>query len=147
MTFSIKMRRWPDLTDEFVQFQHGVLARADDEEDDIPNLKPMKLLNPDEPSDDMSHPFFYQDALLGDFYWNLTTLAELAAEVPLQRTLVIMLPTAQGHCLTHWPTTHANPNGDQWSWDGNEDEPTLTPVLHLTGGWHGWVQGGTLVAD
>lgn len=29
-----------------------------------------------------------------------------------------------------------------WTWDGNEDKPTLHPSLDLPGVWHGWLQAG-----
>lgn len=39
------------------------------------------------------------------------------------------------------------PNGAGWSWDGNEERPTLSPSVNCVGGcgWHGWVRDGHLV--
>jgi len=33
-----------------------------------------------------------------------------------------------------------------WTWDGNEDKPTLTPSILAPGQWHGWLRGGRLVS-
>lgn len=33
-----------------------------------------------------------------------------------------------------------------WAWDGNEDKPTLTPSIHCTGIWHGYLTNGRLVS-
>lgn len=29
-----------------------------------------------------------------------------------------------------------------WQWDGNLDEPTLSPSVHHVGHWHGWLRKG-----
>lgn len=34
----------------------------------------------------------------------------------------------------------------EWSWDGNEDKPTLSPSLHDPGIWHGHLVAGRLVS-
>lgn len=32
-----------------------------------------------------------------------------------------------------------------WTWDGNEDKPTLSPSIHTLGCWHGFVRAGEMV--
>lgn len=45
------------------------------------------------------------------------------------------------------PTELQNVNaGHSWGWDGNEDHPTLTPSVRITGCWHGWVKKGRMVS-
>jgi hypothetical protein len=36
--------------------------------------------------------------------------------------------------------------GHSWTWDGNEDRPTLRPSLLRRGGWHGYVTAGRMQA-
>ena len=65
-----------------------------------------------------------------------------------KRSLIVALPNQRwerGYFPSAWPVDQPNSTGDQWSWDGNEDEPTLSPSLHAVGEWHGWVQNGMLV--
>lgn len=31
-----------------------------------------------------------------------------------------------------------------WTWDGNEQSPTLSPSLHWVGHWHGYLTNGEL---
>lgn len=32
--------------------------------------------------------------------------------------------------------------GPTWNWDGDLDRPTLSPSIHHTGHWHGWLRQG-----
>ena len=76
---------------------------------------------------------------VGDFYWDLRGG---------KRTIVIALPYAQENIpfvATRWTIDHKNHCDAQWSWDGNEDAPTLNPSLHWVGAWHGWCRDGMLV--
>ena len=76
----------------------------------------------------------------GDFFWNLS-MGE-------HRSLVVKLPApedGQRDGVREWPITWALSNGAQWTWDGNEDKPTLTPSLGAPNLWHGWVSNGQLV--
>lgn len=34
----------------------------------------------------------------------------------------------------------------EWSWDGNEDQPTLKPSINWEGHWHGYLTAGRLVS-
>ena len=75
---------------------------------------------------------------VGDFYWDLRHG---------RRQLVVALPTSPADLkgtAVAWSIDFKNHCDAQWSWDGNEDVPTLTPSLHWEGVWHGWVQGGYL---
>jgi hypothetical protein len=76
----------------------------------------------------------------GDFKWRTTDAGE--------RILVIAIPTPSartGWFACDWTIDHKNHCGAQWSWDGNETAPTLTPSLHWVGVWHGWCRAGQLV--
>ena len=83
----------------------------------------------------------------GDFYWIIDASGA--------RTLALAIPVATPNPArpwmdsdwdySQWTIDHPNHCGAQWSWDGNESKPTLSPSLHAVGEWHGWVQGGTLV--
>jgi hypothetical protein len=33
-----------------------------------------------------------------------------------------------------------------WEWDGNIENPTLTPSIHHIGCWHGWLTDGQFVS-
>lgn len=35
--------------------------------------------------------------------------------------------------------------GATWEWDGNAEQPTLTPSVHHVGCWHGWLTAGQWV--
>ena len=37
------------------------------------------------------------------------------------------------------PSEPAHPS---WGWDGNREEPTLTPSVHHVGHWHGFLNKG-----
>ena len=37
-----------------------------------------------------------------------------------------------------------NNNPRVWTWNGNEDKPSLTPSLHWPGHWHGYLTDGVL---
>ena len=72
---------------------------------------------------------------IGDFYWDLQHK---------RRCLVVALPTKHGMLCCSWSIDHKNHSNAQWSWDGDEDAPTLSPSLHAVGLWHGWVKKGHL---
>jgi len=85
------------------------------------------------------------DIAIGDFYWTVAACG---------RTLWVMIPCpglqggtpgALRPIICPWSIGYRNDSGAQWSWDGNEDKPTLTPSLHAVGLWHGWVRNGELV--
>jgi len=44
--------------------------------------------------------------------------------------------------ITRGPS--ANPR--IWGWDGDEELPTLTPSIHATGEWHGYLTDGKLIS-
>lgn len=72
---------------------------------------------------------------VGDFFWWIQDG---------RRTLVLAIPTTRGWCASHWSIDYANDCGAKWSWDGNEDAPTLSPSLHARGIWHGKIRAGVL---
>ena len=73
---------------------------------------------------------------VGEFYWDLQNG---------KRQLVVMLPFQEGGATSSWSIDFPNHNGAKWSWDGNEDKPTLSPSLHWIGVWHGRVRNGQLI--
>lgn len=84
----------------------------------------------------------------GDFYW-------LRDETGGDRRLMLavpMLPMPDFHdagaepWVVSWMTLdRKNSSGALWTWDGNEDKPTLRPSLGIPGYWHGWISAGRLV--
>ena len=75
---------------------------------------------------------------VGDFWWRFDDG---------NRVLLVALPNHrkdQGFIRSSWTIDHPNRTGDQWLWDGDEDEPTLSPSLHAVGEWHGFVENGIL---
>jgi hypothetical protein len=46
---------------------------------------------------------------------------------------------------SRWTIDHKNHCDAQWSWNGDQDKPTLKPSLHAVGDWHGWVRDGKMV--
>lgn len=76
----------------------------------------------------------------GDFYWHRDPSTN-------HRTLVLAVPHKNklGYLYTEWSIDHKNESGAQWSWNGDEDKPTLTPSLHAIGVWHGKVTDGMMV--
>lgn len=78
---------------------------------------------------------------VGDFYWSVNSGNG-------KRRLVLAIPDKEfekGWGYSRWSIDHPNHCNAQWSWDGNEDKPTLTPSLHAVTTWHGWVRNGQLV--
>lgn len=75
----------------------------------------------------------------GEFCWKV--------DADERRTLVLAIPhnAEGGWVLSRWTIDHKNDCGASWSWNGNEDKPTLTPSLHAVGVWHGWVRDGQLL--
>lgn len=75
---------------------------------------------------------------VGDFFWE---------QKDRGRVLVVAIPCSSksGWTYSKWTIDHKNHCDAQWSWNGNEDRPTLNPSLHAVGVWHGWVRDGQLV--
>ena len=77
----------------------------------------------------------------GEFFWHLS-MGE-------HRSLIVALPVEPhdgvDFAVREWPITWAFRNGATWSWDGDEDLPTLRPSLGATDIWHGWVTAGQLI--
>ena len=75
----------------------------------------------------------------GTFYWSVADNGN--------RTLVLMIPCNGPAARTYsrWTIDHPNHCNASWSWDGDEDKPTLNPSLHAVGIWHGCVRNGQLI--
>jgi hypothetical protein len=73
---------------------------------------------------------------VGEFKWRVTDG---------KRVLVLAIPYGRDrYVLSEWTIDHKNDCNAQWSWDKNEEKPTLHPSLHAVGVWHGWVRNGML---
>ena len=67
------------------------------------------------------------------------------------RILYALLPTGGGRWVRAscpiWPRNAAGPH---WRWNGDEQRPTLTPSIHVTGPrgtlWHGRLEDGRFTA-
>lgn len=75
---------------------------------------------------------------VGDFKWHLGGG---------KRTLEVIIPDhcGQKQCWSRWTINHTNASGDSWTWNDDENKPTLQPSLHAVGTWHGFVRDGKLV--
>lgn len=78
----------------------------------------------------------------GEFAWELRDgVRYLSVALPRPSVseptgyLMNCLPVAKGD----------NVPGVHWGWDGDEEQPTLTPSVHCTGHWHGWIRRGWMV--
>lgn len=88
------------------------------------------------------------DIRVGDFYWQLND--GRVAEHFGKRRLCVMIPCLRPpgfdqFTMSEWTIDHRNSCNAQWSWDGNEAAPTLSPSLHAVGIWHGFVRAGQLI--
>lgn len=45
-------------------------------------------------------------------------------------------------CITRGDDMVNANNMPLWKWDGNTEKPTLSPSLHLSGTWHGFLRSG-----
>ena len=73
----------------------------------------------------------------GDFCWNDETNPEV---------ILIEVPSV-GMCRLQVVKGDA-PRAPVWGWDGNLEQPTLTPSIDIksgTGAWHGYLQNGKLI--
>ena len=93
---------------------------------------------------------------VGDFYWirhgerywrdhDSGKYWERVSEDARILVLAMPLDSEQGWTYTEWTINHQNSCDASWSWDGNEESPTLSPSLHAVGSWHGWIRNGHLV--
>ena len=81
---------------------------------------------------------FYHAVAPGDYF--LTPPDEQG-----NRRLSFICPCGEGHlagiAVGPQPVS-ASPAGPVWSWDGNEDCPTVTPSINVIGCWHGFLTAG-----
>lgn len=73
----------------------------------------------------------------GDFFWD--------EERDGRRALYICLPGDTNMYALH--VQRGAPGGNRvWGWDGNEDQPTITPSIHWLEHWHGYLTAGRLIS-
>lgn len=88
--------------------------------------------------------FFAEGQAPGAFFWKDITRAGVCC-----RGIFARYPDGSAVHLPVRPvpdTLKDVNGGHSWGWDGNEDNPTLTPSVHITGCWHGWVRAGRMVS-
>lgn len=81
---------------------------------------------------------------VGDFYWNVR-------EDGKRRFICFVRP---GEPVTWKAVTMIEVGGSGWGWDGNEEQPTLTPSIWVNKGkanpdageWHGYLTKGEFVS-
>lgn len=49
-----------------------------------------------------------------------------------------------GRCRVYREGQPYPSEGPGWLWDGNVDQPTLSPSIHMLGDWHGYLEAGAL---
>ena len=79
----------------------------------------------------------------GDFCWDFDAEYLGGKREDEQHFLYLCLPGE-----TRWSPIQVRkgtPGGERvWGWDGNEDQPTVTPSIHWVGHWHGYLRAGRL---
>lgn len=79
---------------------------------------------------------------IGDFSWRSID--------GVVQGMSLCLPNLEGNGVIDWiPVSREGsqfPGQRVWGWDGNLDQPTLQPSLHLLGRWHGYLKAGRLVS-
>ena len=79
---------------------------------------------------------------VGDFRWG--KLRDSRGYFP--RALIAAIPTPpDAHLGWLDYAWEVEGEGARWTWDGDEDKPTLEPSLHAIGVWHGWARDGKLI--
>ena len=79
------------------------------------------------------------DLALGEFAWRFDEHGRRSIAIAIPGNIQLV------PVFSLWTIGYKNRCGAQWSWDGNEDKPTLRPSLHAKGVWHGYVRNGELV--
>lgn len=89
---------------------------------------------------------------VGIFHWG-TSVKEIKGREYRWRTLWHVLPSGDMGCIPIEPIPdpvrphlmHGNPPKlHSWTWDGNEEKPTLQPSVWLKGRWHGYFRNGRM---
>lgn len=75
---------------------------------------------------------------VGDFWWR-----DMDGEMYLVAIFPGEVPTLNGMTAVR-VKGEAKPGSPTWKWDGNQDQPTLTPSVNIVGHWHGWIQAGEM---
>ena len=76
----------------------------------------------------------------GDFcFWHVSPDGQFAY-------MAFICPCGAAHTPKHdsIPVKQGEKQEHSWAWDGNHDQPTLSPSIHRTGdcGWHGYLRNG-----
>ena len=85
----------------------------------------------------------------GDFAWefDFTHFEHGAKPTDERLTIYIVLPGQSVWAPIHVVRATSAINGQRiWHWDGNFDQPTLSPSIHHVGRWHGYMTAGRLVS-
>lgn len=93
-----------------------------------------------------------EDFIPGAFSWG-TTVVEVDGVNYGCRHLKHVLPNGDPGVIQIEPVPdpikerikHGNPpKAHTWSWDGNEEKPTISPSVWLKGRWHGYFRAGRM---
>lgn len=93
------------------------------------------------------------DAPVGAFFWGQTIAKDAEGKEHPYRTLWHKLPDGSVGCIPIEPLpecaraawTHGKPpKCHTWTWDGNEDTPTLKPSVKYERHWHGHFTAGVM---
>lgn len=88
----------------------------------------------------------------GTFCWTTTVVEDNGVEYKC-RSLSHVLPSGDCGTICIEPVPeqikerikHGNPpKAHTWTWDGNEEKPTLSPSVWLKGRWHGYFRAGRM---
>ncbi len=83
------------------------------------------------------HEFFAADHAKrpGAFYF----VRDVEAGKPDRLGIWVLVPSeAWGVCAGRLPLNCP----DGWTWDGNQERPTLSPSIHCVDHWHGYLRAG-----
>lgn len=89
----------------------------------------------------------------GDFYWGTSVVTDDKGQEHRCRSLWHVLPSGDHGAIHIEPVPdaikerikHGNPpKAHTWTWDGNEQKPTLSPSVWLKGRWHGYFEQGRM---
>ncbi len=63
-----------------------------------------------------------------------------------QKIMWLKLPDGNASMINLRPVVADLSQHPAWEWDGNEEQPTLKPSVHLPSRWHGWVRKGRMIS-
>lgn len=99
-----------------------------------------------------------ENGTLGDWCFddNFTTLwlrypdpnEDWKRNLPLDQLVVLEEYPIRGQLVSLYITSVQYPAENKsplWTWDGNQENPTITPSINVIGRWHGYLTNGKLI--